>query len=102
MNYLSFPEDSPESIAMWTIGLDGRHHPYYRHGKLYYKPWKNRFASLPGGYSHKVLENLAARGLADSQRQGGYDDDQIHETFWLTRAGLDWLGEQLGITIHSM
>ena len=97
MNNLLFPPNSPESIAMWAIGLDSQHHPYHRHGKLYYKPCRNHYTPLDKGLVFEVLKNLKAKGLADSKR---WDDD--HETFWLTRAGLDWLGERLGITIHSM
>ena len=37
-------------------------------------------------------------GYADCDKEknqhGGY-------TYWLTRVGLDWLGEQLGIHIHD-
>lgn len=102
MNYTDVPWNSPEGIAMHTIGLGGRHKPYHRHGKLYFKPWRNRFSTSPGGPDYEIWENFKAQGLADSLRWGDYDDNQIHETFWLTRAGLDWLGERLGITIHDV
>ena len=102
VNYLLFPFDSPEGLAMHAIGLDGRNHPYQRHGKLFYKPWRNRFSTSPGGPDYEVWENFKAQGLADSLRWSDCDDNQTHETFWLTRAGLDWLGERLGITILSM
>lgn len=41
---------------------------------------------------------MVQAGYADRDKEknqhGGY-------TFWMTRAGLDWLGEQLGIYIHD-
>lgn len=99
VNYLLFPFDSPEGLAIHAIGLDGRHHPYHRHGKLFYKPWRNGFAELEGTRTYDTWKSLEHAGLARS-----YIDHRHrfpHTIFSLTRAGLDWLGGRLGITIHD-
>lgn len=98
VNYLLFPFDSPEGLAMHAIGLDGRHHPYQRHGKLFYKPWRNHFAALEGTQTCETWELLEYEGIASSYISHDY---YVQKVFSLTRAGLDWLGGRLGITIHD-
>lgn len=70
-----------------------RHKPYHRHGRTFYKPWRNYFSnSAPA----KDWEKLCAHGYA---AHGPVDDHGV--TYWMTRAGLDWLGAQLDMTIHD-
>lgn len=59
-------------LASHCIGL-GRRKPYRRHGRTFYRPYRNRFACAQ------------------------QDDD------WecMVSAGLDWLGGQLGMTIYD-
>lgn len=75
------------------IGLD-RKKPYVRHGKLFYRPYRNYYAS---GKSHENLDLMVDAGYVERGEEnshGGY-------TYYLTRAGLDWLGEKLGICIYD-
>lgn len=46
---------------------------------------------LPDG-KHEIVNGYAERGRKD--RYGG-------RMYWLTRKGLDWLGEKLGIKIYN-
>ena len=82
-------------LAKHCIGLD-RKKPYTRHGKKFYRPYRNYFATGKGRDLND-WETMKSAGYADKWEQnqnGGY-------TFYLTREGLDWLGEQLGIHIYD-
>lgn len=75
------------------IGMD-RRKPYRRHGRLFYRPYRNYFAT---GRDHEDWDVIAAAGYAErgeANANGGY-------TYSLTRAGLDWLGEKLGVHIYD-
>lgn len=70
-----------------------RHKPYRRHGKTFYRPWRNYFTVAA---PDKQWEDLCAFGYAE---HGAVGDRGV--MYWMTRAGLDWLGTQLGMTIHD-
>lgn len=82
------------SLAKHCIGID-RKKPYTRHGKRFYRPYRNYFTT---GNNHDDWDVMVAAGYAKrSERRnqhGGY-------SYWLTRDGLDWLGKELGITIYD-
>lgn len=71
-----------------------RHKPYRRHGKVFYQPWRNYFDT---NADDKVWSQLCDAGYAEH----GEVSDNGGAMFWLTRKGLDWVGEQLNITIHD-
>lgn len=80
-------------LAKHFIGL-GRNKPYIRHGKKFYRPYRNYYAS---GRKHEDLDLMVDSGYAERDEEnqhGGY-------TYYLTREGLDWLGKELGITIYD-
>lgn len=80
-------------LAKHAIGLD-RKKPYTRHEKKFYRPYRNFFAT---GKKYEDWETMVSAGYAErgeKNQHGGY-------TFYLTRAGLDWLGEQLGVHIYD-
>lgn len=94
-------------IVKHTIGMDdynSRHSPYIRHGKKYYRPWRNFFSSFR---DDPVWEPLVAEGLAAKHEfethitSNGLEMTTEGATYWLTRKGLDWLGRHLGITIYD-
>ena len=81
-------------LAKHAIGLD-RKKTYKRHGKYFYKPYRNYFAASQSLCS--IWDGLVAKGYAKAgkkERGGG-------RIYWLTREGLDWLGKELNITIHD-
>ena len=83
-------------LAGHAIGLD-RKRPYVRHGKTFYRPYRNYFSTPDNSNDYTVWMGLCENGRAKRWHGGlrGY------YTFCLTRAGLDWLGETLGITIYD-
>lgn len=87
-------EEQCISYAKHAIGLDNNK-PYKRHGELFYKPYRNYYdASFNDCEVWEIManNNYAERGRKD--RYGG-------RMYWLTRKGLDWLGEKLGIKIYN-
>ena len=75
------------------IGLD-RKNPYTRHGKKFYRPYRNRYAT----YVHNLVWNgLLGKGLAKHTDVG----DLGQTFFFLTRKGLDALGEEIGVHIYD-
>ena len=84
-------DDERINVMKHAIGLKKL---YHRHGKAFYKPYRNRFytTSNDGIWNEMCKEGLAERGGADEHGR---------EWFWLNRKGLDWLGNKLNITIHD-
>lgn len=88
----------PVQLAAHAIGLDHKR-PYMRHGKTFYRPYRNYFTTHTKAYDYAVWMGLfdhgyAAFSLPPTMMPGS-------TKFWLTRAGLDWLGETLGIHIYD-
>lgn len=79
-------------LCKHMIGIDYRK-PYHRHGKTFYKPYRNYFTTSS---AHKLFEKLPD-WIIHKRR----NEESGHMCYWLTREGLDWLGRQLGITIKN-
>lgn len=84
-------------IALHTIGLNSGHvgrRLYTRHGKKYYKPYRNYFCG-----NNSSLDSLVEAGYME------YNENIVHgekqKTYWFNRNGLDWLGEQIGVHIYN-
>lgn len=77
--------------VMHVIGMDYRK-PYTRHGKKFYRPYRNSW-----GGRDKQLDQLVDAGLMNAS------NDEGGERCWYSfnRKGLDWLGEQLGVKIYD-
>ena len=80
-------------LAKHCIGLD-RKKPYTRHGKKFYRPYRNYFSTGRDCEDWEVMESAGYAERGRQNQHGGY-------MFWLTRAGLDWLGERLDIHIYD-
>lgn len=90
-NQIVVDEDALVDAAKHCIGLD-RKNPYTRHGKQFYKPCCNHYYTFR---KDKLWEALYRMGYASRwplNTRGYYE-------YWLTRTGLDWLGEKLGVYI---
>lgn len=81
-------------VASHAIGLD-RRRPYQRHGKRWYRPYRNYFYTVPKCSDYALWETLESAGYANSQAS------EQGVMFWLTRDGLDWLGNQIGVHIYD-
>ena len=98
--HINFSQHSePVRKAAHAIGLDHKR-PYIRHGKTFYRPYRNYFSTHDKAHDYTVWMGLCEYGYAE---RGPIKTSGNHNncTFWLTRSGLDWLGETLGITIHD-
>lgn len=84
-------------LAKHCIGL-GKRKPYTRHGKKFYKPYRNYFATSGGSNDNEDWELMESAGYA--KRDGGKNQHGGY-VYHMTREGLDWLGGRLGITIHD-
>lgn len=80
------------SCMKHCIGLDNQK-PYKRHGRLFYKPYRNYFSTAHNDEAWEVIEGAgyAKRG---QERNGCV-------SFYLTEKGKAYLGEKLGIKIKS-
>lgn len=81
-------------FAKHAIGLS-RKKPYKRHGKFFYKPYRNFYSACK--QDCEVWDALVAQGYA----KGGKKDRYGGREYWLTRSGLDWLGSRLNIHIYD-
>ena len=92
MDYTKSEIERFTDLCKHAVGLDCEN-PYHRHGKAFYKPYRNYFCT----YKDDVLwDRLSKLGIAArSEERNGVVD------FYLTRIGLDWLGRQLKITIRG-
>lgn len=95
--HIDFTKHSqPVQLAAHAIGLD-RKRPYMRHGKTFYRPYRNYFTTPFNTHNYTVWMGLYENGYAAYRHTAG----SVCIYFRLTRAGLDWLGETLGITIYD-
>ncbi len=78
-------------LCKHAVGLDS-HNPYHRHGKAFYKPYRNYFCA--GSSGDRLLDKLTGvLGLAEKKQS------ERCTYYYLTRAGLDWLGRRLKMEI---
>jgi hypothetical protein len=76
-------------ICKHMVGLDSER-PYHRHGKAFYRAYRNYFGDGPEG---NILLDKLPECLFTVHR------DERGATYHLTKTGLEWLGRQLHITI---
>lgn len=81
-------------LAAHAIGLDNKD-PYKRNRKLFYRPYRNYFVTTKDSTDYKLWMVMLMGEMASSSER------EKRVTFHLTRKGLDWLGEQLGMTIYD-
>lgn len=83
--------------ALHTIGYNSGHvgrRLYTRHGKRYYKPFRNYFYGKDAD-----LDKLVEAGYMESCEE--IVRGEKVKTYWFNRDGLDWLGEQIGVYIYN-
>ncbi len=82
------------AFAQHCIGMDHKK-PYKRHGRYFYRPYRNYYdASVK---DCETWELLVRAGYAEAGRKDRYGG----RMYWLSRTGLDALGEYLGIKIYD-
>ena len=78
-------------LCKHMIGFD-HSKPYKRHGKLFYKPYRNYFEAPPKG--EPILEKLPTFIIQKETRVKGV-------WYTLTKQGIEWLGRQINVTIKE-
>lgn len=94
--YIDFSKEPPQvRAAAIAIGLDHKR-PYMRGTKTYYRTYRNYYTSFPASPESVVWMDLVNKGYATYRmnRSGTF-------RFELTRMGLDWLGDELGVIIQN-
>ena len=83
--------DRVVEVCKHMIGLNYKR-PYHRHGKAFYKPYRNYYCAAANGEPNldKLPDDIIKK----------FKDDK-YVWYELTRLGLDWLGRQLKITIKG-
>lgn len=84
-------ENQMIAFAMSAIGMDTKK-PYKRHGKRFFRPDRNLHVVT---INHPVWATLRQKGYAVRAKRDTYEINS------LTRAGLDWLGRELGVKIYD-
>lgn len=74
------------------IGLDWKR-PYHRHGRAFYRPYRNYFTTT---VKDRSWDELVEAGYVSCYPEG----DGKFVTYCLTPAGLEWLGRELDIHIY--
>lgn len=91
---MSFSKDDLKRVietCKHMIGLDYKK-PYHRHGKAFYKPYRNHYCdTVPG---NKLLDKLPDYIIRKERGRLGV-------TYVLTQDGLEWLGRALKIKIKT-
>lgn len=78
--------------ARHAIGLDHKK-PYKRHGKMFYKPYRNYFCCEE---DNEIWLKLESFGYA------GHEDTSYGCVYYLTQKGLHWLGRTIGVKIYEV
>lgn len=79
-------------FAMSAIGMDTKK-PYKRHGRRFFRPDRNLHVVT---INHPVWAILREKGYAVRAKRDTYEINSM------TRAGLDWLGQELGVKIYDV
>lgn len=77
-----------------ALGMDSRK-PYKRHGKWFYRPYRNYFYTHENTSDYPFWERLVEAQLAEKYET----DDGIN--YSVTRMGMDWLGQNDEIQIYD-
>ena len=83
--------DAAINFCKHMVGLDYKS-PYHRHGKAFYKPYRNYYEAPQDG--NPILDKLPNHII--TKRVGG-----VSVWYELTKEGLAWLGRQIKITIYG-
>ena len=84
-----------------TLGMDNRA-SYIRHGKKFYRPYRNYFEDIEGSIDYPYWEKMVEAGMAEKKE--GKKDSYGDKSVWysVTRVGMDWVGLHDCVYIYDM
>ena len=91
-------------VMQHALGMTGscsqKHRPYHRHGKLFYRPWRNNFATTRAAADYKAWKKLHFCKLATCNSKDDtpyWEEQDMQEMLYYTVSptGMKWLQEQL-------
>lgn len=72
MRKIDFNQQPKEvQLAAHAIGLDNKR-PYQRHGKFFYRPYRNRFATHDKAPDYRAWQGMVANGYAGTYAHNSY------------------------------
>lgn len=77
-----------------ALGMDNAK-PYTRHGKRFYRPYRNYFGTTAETVDYPFWERLTKAGLAEKE------ENARGIMYKVTRRGMDWLGMHDGVHIYD-
>ena len=80
-----------------ALGMDSRK-TYTRHGKKFYRPYRNRFITVN---DDPYWERMVTAGLAEKEVLSTTPEGKQNILYSATRTGMDWLGQHDGIHIYD-
>lgn len=80
-------------VMKHCVGI-GNKKPYKRHEKQFYRPYRNRYYTY---VYNETWNGLVGKGYA----KHGRVNEKQQTFFFLTRKGLDVLGEAIGVHIYD-
>ena len=81
-------------LVRHALGMDNRK-TYVRHGKRFYRPYRNYFYTHERTVDFPFWERMVKAGLAEKE------EEIKGINYFVTRRGMDWLGQHDGITIYN-
>ena len=84
-------EDVLISRMKHALGF-GKRRPYTRHGRRFFKPYRNYYAC----YEDDLMEEAVQNGLLIKEK----GDSLIY--YYVSEKGRQWLGDKIGITIKDV
>ena len=81
-------------LVRYALGMDNRK-SYVRHGKRFYRPYRNYFYTTERTVDFPYWERMVNANLAEKE------ESTKGINYFVTRRGMDWLGQHDGIIIHD-
>ena len=80
-----------------ALGMDNNK-TYTRHGKKFYRPYRNYFSTNEKTVDYPYWETMAKEGCGLASKQVNSSGEIMYS---VTRAGMDWLGQHDGVHIYD-
>lgn len=98
MNNMSKNElEMCRELIRHAIGMDNRD-TYIRHGKKFYKPYRNYFQTGIECHDYHLWEKMVETGFAERTKK----DEHGNAWYRITRSGMNWIEMIDKVHIHDL